>query len=74
MIYELGNGQWNIPALRNLLESILPHNQAFNDYKVEHDFPNIGHRIMLLNARGIIGQTGEPQLILLAMNNVTDRP
>ncbi len=73
MIYELGNGQWNIPALRNLLESILPHNQAFNDYKVEHDFPNIGHRIMLLNARGIIGQTGEPQLILLAMNNVTDR-
>jgi len=73
MIYELGDGQWNIPALRVLLETVLPHNQAFNDYKVEHDFPNIGHRIMLLNARSIIGQTGEPQLILLAMNHVTDR-
>ncbi|MFA5019334.1 MAG: CheR family methyltransferase, partial [Methylobacter sp.] len=72
-IYELGDGQWNIPALRNLLETVLPHNQAFNDYKVEHDFPAIGHRIMLLNARSIIGHTGEPQLILLAMDNVTDR-
>ncbi|MDI1277324.1 chemotaxis protein CheB [Methylobacter sp.] len=72
-IYELGDGQWNIPALRNLLETILPHNQTFDDYRVEHDFPTIGHRIMLLNARNIIGQTGEPQLILLAMDNVTDR-
>ncbi|EGW21069.1 chemotaxis protein CheB [Methylobacter tundripaludum] len=72
-IYELGGGQWNIPALRNLLETILPHNQTFEGYRVEHDFPTIGHRIMLLNARSIIGQTGEPQLILLAMDNVTDR-
>jgi len=72
-IYELGDGQWNIPALRNLLETVLPHNYSFDDYRVEHDFPAIGHRIMLLNARSIIGQTGEPQLILLAMDNVTDR-
>ena len=72
-IYELGNGQWNIPALRDLLETVLPHNQTFEDYQVEHDFPTIGHRKMLLNARSIIGQTGEPQLILLAMDNVTDR-
>ncbi|MDO9046123.1 MAG: chemotaxis protein CheB [Methylobacter sp.] len=72
-IYELGDGQWNIPALRDLLETVLPRNQAFDDYRVEHDFPTIGHRIMLLNARSIIGYTGEPQLILLAMDNVTDR-
>ena len=73
-IYKLGNGQWNIPALRNLLNALLSHNQAFEDYQVEHDFPSIGHRKILLNARSIIGLTGEPQLILLAMDNVTDRP
>ena len=72
-IYELGDGQWNIPALRDLLEVILPHGQAFENYPVEHDFPIIGYRKMLLNARSIIGQTGEPQLILLAMDDVTDR-
>ncbi|HEY8097625.1 MAG TPA: chemotaxis protein CheB [Methylobacter sp.] len=72
-IYELGDGQWNPPALRKLLEDVLPHDQAFENYLVEHDFPIIGHRKILLNARGIIGQTGEPQLILLAMDNATDR-
>ena len=73
-IYELGNGQWNIPALRDLLESVLPHNQAFENYQMEYDFPTIGYRKMLLNARGIISQTGEPQLILLAMETITDNP
>jgi len=72
-IYELGDGQWDISALRELLDGVLPHNQSFDDYLVEHDFPLIGHRKMLLNARSIIGQTGEPQLILLAMEDVTDR-
>jgi two-component system CheB/CheR fusion protein len=72
-IYELGNGQWNIPALRDLLKAVLSNNQAFENYPMEHDFPAIGHRKMLLNARSLIGQTGEPQLILLAMDNVTDR-
>lgn len=73
-IYELGDGQWNIPALRDVLEAVLPHNQAFENYLVEHDFPTIGHRKMRLNARSIIGQTGEPQLILLAMDIVADNP
>jgi two-component system CheB/CheR fusion protein len=72
-IYELGDGQWNIPALREMLETVLPHNQDFENYPVEHDFPRIGHRKMLLNGRSIVGQIGEPQLILLAMDNVTDR-
>ena len=66
-IYELGNHQWDIPALRELLENILPLNQGFYDYVVEHDFPNIGHRRMLLNARRIVTVTGATRLILLAM-------
>lgn len=73
-IYELGNGQWNIPDLRNLLETVLPHNQAFENYLVEHNFPAIGYRKILLNARSIISQTGDPQLIVLAMTNITDKP
>ncbi|MGR9012978.1 MAG: chemotaxis protein CheB [Gammaproteobacteria bacterium] len=71
-IYELGNGQWNIPALRELLKNVLSQNQSFDNYLVEHNFPNIGHRKIHLNARSIVGQVGEPQMILLAMNNITD--
>src|SRR5437763_7820126 len=51
LIYELGNGQWDIPALRTLLADIIPQSPAFNDYELEHDFPSIGRRVMLLNAR-----------------------
>ncbi len=72
-IYQLGDGQWNITALRDLLETILPQSRVFENYLVEHDFPSIGYRKMLLNARSIISQTGEPQLILLAMDDVTDK-
>lgn len=67
LIYDLGNRQWHIPALRELLENILPHNQSFDDFVVEHDFPTIGRRRMLLNARRIVGVTGAIRLILLAM-------
>jgi two-component system CheB/CheR fusion protein len=66
-IYELGNHQWNIPELRNLLENILPGNESFESYMVEHDFPGIGHRKLLLNARRIVGESGSKQMILLAM-------
>ena len=68
-IYELGNGQWNIPALRRLLEDILPRAGAFADYEVEHTFQGIGRRIMRLNARRV----QEIELILLAIEDVTDR-
>jgi two-component system CheB/CheR fusion protein len=51
LIYELGNGQWRIPKLRRLLEEILPRNSFFNDFEVIHEFPRIGRRTMLLNAR-----------------------
>lgn len=66
-LYELGDRQWDIPALRELLETVLPRDRSFDGYEVEHDFPFIGRRKMLLGARRIVGQTGDTQLILLAM-------
>ncbi|NOZ25965.1 MAG: PAS domain S-box protein [Nitrospirae bacterium] len=72
-IYDLGNGQWNIPRLRELLEDILPHNTSFNDFKVEHDFEHIGKRVMLLNARRIHRGTSKTQMILLSIEDVTER-
>jgi signal transduction histidine kinase len=72
LIYELGNGQWDIPALRNLLEDIVPMSSVFNDFQLEHDFPSIGRRVMLLNARKLqAGHHGE--LLVLAMEDVTER-
>jgi len=71
LIYELGNRQWDIPALRKLLEQILPHDQSFDDFAVEHDFPVIGHQKMLLNARRIVDSAGGTQMILLAMESVS---
>lgn len=67
LLYDLGNRQWDIPALRKLLEDVLPHDQSFDDYAVEHDFPGIGRRRMLLNARRIVGAVGGRPLILLAI-------
>jgi signal transduction histidine kinase/DNA-binding response OmpR family regulator len=68
LIYELGNGQWDIPALRTLLEDIVPTSSVFNDFVLEHDFPFIGRRIMLLNARKL-----HEELVLLALEDVTER-
>ena len=72
LIYELGNGQWDIPDLRVLLEDILPMSSVFNDYELEHEFPVIGRRIMLLNARQM-RQGGHAELLVLAMEDVTER-
>ena len=72
-LYEIGNRQWDIPGLRELLETILPRDQSFEGFGVEHDFPGIGHRRMLLNARRITGKTGATQLILLAMEDISER-
>lgn len=72
LIYELGNGQWDIPDLRTLLEDIVPKSSVFDDFELEHTFPAIGHRFMLLNARKLqAGQHGE--LLVLAMEDVTAR-
>ena len=76
IVYELGNGQWNIPALRNLLEDILPKNTFFNGFEVVHEFPSIGRKVMILNARQIhFSKIDTPRLkpiILLAMEDVTE--
>lgn len=77
VVYKLGNGQWNIPALRELLEEILPHNTFFNGFQVTHVFPAIGRKVMMLNARQIHYQENAesrqfPPIILLAIEDVTE--
>ena len=72
-IFDLGNGQWDIPALRKLLEDILPANTKFDNYEVDHTFPSIGHKIMLLNARRIYQEGAGTQKILLAIEDITER-
>jgi two-component system, chemotaxis family, CheB/CheR fusion protein len=69
-VFQLGSNQWNIPALRDLLEAVLRDDRAFDDYLVEHDFPRIGRRRLLLNARRIALAGGEARLVLLAMEEV----
>ncbi|MDA3834028.1 MAG: HAMP domain-containing protein, partial [Spirochaetales bacterium] len=73
LIYDLGNRQWDIPKLRTLLEEILPKDHQFDDYEVEHNFLNIGHKIMLLNARRVTQKESGSQLILLAIEEVTGK-
>jgi PAS domain S-box len=73
LIYDLGNKQWDIPKLRELLETILPQKATFDNYQVEHDFATIGRRIMLLNARQIHRVLGKERIILLAIEDITER-
>ncbi len=73
LIYDLGNRQWDIPKLRELLEEILPQNTKFNDFEVDHHFDTIGPKIMHLNARRIYTERNQTQLILLAIEDVTER-
>jgi len=73
LIYDLGNGQWNIPALRKLLDDILPKNTLFNDYEMTHKFEEIGRRTMKLNARRMAGDADRSDLILLALEDITDK-
>jgi two-component system CheB/CheR fusion protein len=69
-VYELGNGQWNIPRLRVLLEEVLKQNNCFNDFEVEHDFPSIGKKKLLLNARRLKLDEQDKEMILLAMEEM----
>jgi hypothetical protein len=70
LIYELGNGQWDIPRLRHLLEEIVPRNSRVDDFEMSHNFPHLGARDMLLNARRVELQPGHA-FILLAIEDVT---
>jgi two-component system, chemotaxis family, CheB/CheR fusion protein len=72
LLYELGNQQWDIPSLRELLENIIQKDAYFNDYEISHDFPDIGKKTMLLNARRIIQKTQNEHLILLAFTDISE--
>ncbi len=72
-VYDLGNGQWNIPRLRALLSQVLSDSHPVEDFEVEHAFPAIGRRNMLLNARRFPPESKNPHLVLLAIEDVTDR-
>lgn len=69
LVYELGDGQWDIPELRRLLSHVLPNDEFFEDFEVEHEFARIGRRTMLLNGRRV----DHLQLVLLAIEDVTER-
>jgi PAS domain S-box-containing protein len=73
LLYDLGNGQWDIPALRTLLEEVLSKQQDVTGYEVEYDFRSIGRRRMMLNARKLVREDGHDQLILLAIQDITER-
>jgi PAS domain S-box-containing protein len=72
-VYDLGNGQWNIPELRRLLEEVLPQEKSFRNFEVVHEFPSLGVRVMLLNARRLMQAADEPAGVLLAIEDVTAR-
>lgn len=73
LLFDLGDGQWNIPALRHLLETIIPDRVTMDDFEVEHDFPDLGQRIMLLNARKVLYADSSNITILLAFRDITAR-
>jgi two-component sensor histidine kinase len=73
LLFELGDGQWNIPGLRTVLEDIIPKRRTVEAYEVEHEFPSIGQRVMLLNARRVFDEDGTASAILLAIEDVTRR-
>lgn len=73
LIHTLGDGQWDIPALRTLLGEVLRTEKSFRDFEVVHDFPTLGRRVMLLNARKLWRAGNHSELILLAIEDVTER-
>jgi PAS domain S-box-containing protein len=72
-VYALGDGQWNIPELRRLLENIAPQHAVMEAYEVEQDFSGIGRRTMLLNARKVFHEENSHTTILLAIEDITER-
>ena len=72
-IYDLGNGQWNIPALRILLEAVIKDGKDFRDFEVTDDFPHLGRRVMLVNARKLWTEESDSILVLMAIEDVTER-
>jgi chemotaxis protein methyltransferase CheR len=73
LLYTLGDGQWDIPKLRVLLEQIIPEHGVMEGYEVQHKFPEVGHRTMYLNARQVVYKAGAESTILLGIEDVTER-
>ncbi len=73
LIYNIGSHQWDIPGLRKLLEEIIPRDSKFNDFKMEYEFPRIGYRKMMLNARRIYQAGRGKEMILLAIEDITEQ-
>ena len=73
LIYDLGERQWDIPKLRELLDNILPAHSTFRDFEVVHDFARVGRKVMLLNAREVFDANAQARIILLAIEDTTDR-
>jgi two-component system CheB/CheR fusion protein len=73
LIYQVGDGQWDIPKLRQFLEDIIPRNSFFNDLEVVHEFPHFGRRTMLLNGRRLDSSSGTTERILLGIEDITER-
>jgi chemotaxis protein methyltransferase CheR len=72
-LYELGNGQWDIPELRSLIETVFPEHEAIEAFEVDRVFPSIGRRVMVLNARKVYRDGNDTQQVLLAIEDVTER-
>lgn len=73
LLYDLGDGQWDVPALRRLLETIIPEHTSMDEFEVDYDFPQVGRRTMLLNARMVLYENSPETTILLAFTDVTAR-
>ena len=73
LLYEIGGGGWDRPELRRLLEQVLPEKKAVEGFRLEADFPKAGHRVLLLNARRLQQRLGVPAMILLALQDVTEK-
>jgi hypothetical protein len=73
LFYELANGQWDIPALRKLLEEVIPQHRIVEAYEIEHDFASVGRRTLLLNARQVFDEANPDSALLLAIEDVTQR-
>ncbi len=69
----MSDGEWDIPELRELLQEILLEYTTFDNFKVEHEFPRVGHKVLMLNARRLEREHGLPRKVLLAMEDVTEK-
>ena len=73
LLYDIGDKQWNIPRLRELLEEVLPKNTHFHGFQIVHTFPGVGEKIMVLNARRVLQKRNHEELILLAIEDITEQ-